>query len=188
MGLKNYLKREPIWASMVSLSAASWIGTWLVARGIISHTQASPLTQALAPAISAGILLGAGLVLREFVRPVWAKVEPEVEKWVGEKMPAELPVVTAWDRDVSAALAEASSYGETVTPDAPVYPPQGAPGAPIGGDPVVEVPPAVPAAPGGPQTQSPAKPMAAGAIEPDPLPGAGVVVEGQLAADLGGLT
>lgn len=204
MGLKNYFKREPVWASMVSLAATSWVGTWLVTRGLLSNTQASSLTQAVAPAVAAGVLLAAGLLLREVVSPVWAKVEPAVESWVGEKMPAELPAVKAVAADVSAAFAEAERYGATVPvedgvdlglaaegpmpQDGPVDPPQEAREATIPGAPMPSVPPVESInSEMGQIDVSPAKPMSAGAPVDEPLPGAGVTVSGQLTAELGGL-
>lgn len=184
MSLKKYFDREPVFVALGASAAVGWVMTWLVEKGVLSNTQASATTQAVMPAVVAGILIGLGVVVREFVTPVAKHVEPDVEGWVHRYAPALDEPLAEWEKELSAGLDEAGAYAEASAQDGPSYPPTAALGDAI-------LPDAGPSegslkilAPGTPLSDVPAaEPMNAGA-QPDT---AAVTVSGQMTGTLGGL-
>lgn len=85
-----FIKAEPVIAAHAAAAVLGYVGTLLVTHGVITHDQASALTQQVLPAVVAGLLVVLGVVVRRFVAPAALfaqRVEDEVQRRL-EAVPA----------------------------------------------------------------------------------------------------
>ena len=76
----SFVKAEPVIAAHGAASVVAYTLGLLVTHGVVSHTQASALTEQVVPAVAAGLTIGLGVLVRRFVTPVWKKVSPLTAK------------------------------------------------------------------------------------------------------------
>lgn len=79
----RFVQAEPVIAAHAGAAILGYVGTLLVTHGVITHDQASALTQQVMPAVVAGLLVVLGVVVRRFVAPAALfaqRVEDEVQK------------------------------------------------------------------------------------------------------------
>jgi len=141
----TFVKAEPVIAAHAAAAILGYVGTLLVTHGVITHDQASALTQQVLPAVVAGLLVLFGVVVRRFVAPAALfaqRVEDEVQKRLeaatglpARSTTAALPVTTTITTGTTGgyALLPNGPY-VTATPAAPPTP------APSVDDPIVTSP------------------------------------------------
>lgn len=82
----SFVKAEPAIALHAGGAILGYIGTLLVTHGVITHDQASALTQQVLPAVVAGLLVVLGVLVRRVVAPASLfaqRVEEEVQRRLG---------------------------------------------------------------------------------------------------------
>lgn len=106
----TFVKAEPVIAAHAGAAILGYAGTLLVTHGVITHDQASALTQQVLPAVVAGLLALLGVVVRRFVAPAAAFAQ-RVEEEVQNRLDAMLLPSTA---------APTAALSRTITTTGPV--------------------------------------------------------------------
>lgn len=81
----SFIKAEPVLAGHAGAAVLGYVGTLLVTHGVVTHSQASALTQQVLPAVVSLLLVGLGFLVRRFVTPT-AKVAERVEAEVSKRL------------------------------------------------------------------------------------------------------
>ena len=87
----SLLAREPALALSYTTGLIVWLLAFLVAHGIITGTQASVLTQAVAPVVAGLIVAASGHLIRRYVSPATqASIVRDVQRVEHELTPGQL--------------------------------------------------------------------------------------------------
>lgn len=87
----SLLAREPALALSYTTGLLVWLLAFLVGHGVITGTQASVLTQAVAPVVAGLIVAGLGHVIRRYVSPATqASIVADVRRVEHELTPGQL--------------------------------------------------------------------------------------------------
>lgn len=90
-------RSEPVLVSTAVTAVLSWIAVFMVSHGVIPGVVATSTVQAIAPGVTAGVLLGLGVFIRQYVTPLVEKAEAGVEKYAPGMAPAVEKFNTAAD-------------------------------------------------------------------------------------------